>query len=194
MSDERFVDYDRVTDILAPFAGYGHIDPEILKRAADRGTKVHNAIDIILKDNQSIEYDPFHDEKGIEGYLQSFRRFWDKYDPFVLAQEQRLFDQEHAITGKVDLVAVLNNNRVLIDWKTSARFNRTWPLQGAAYASLLEDTDLKVDHVLFVKLSKKGDEPEIFEFDANQYLGQFDTCLWCYREFFKNMLIPIFED
>lgn len=189
MSDERFEGYDRVTDVLSPFSGYGKIDPMILERAAARGDRVHKAIDEIISDlGNWISHD------GIEGYMQSFYKFWDAMEPFILSHEQRYFSKDIAITGKIDLLAKINGKRVLIDWKTSSQFNHTWPLQGAAYALLLKEQEVEFDSVLFVKLLKNGNGPDAFEFDPKEYSEDFNKCLWAYRKFFKNMKIPTFED
>ena len=189
MSDERFEEYDRVTDVLSPFSGYGKIDPMILDRAAARGTRVHNAIHEIITD-----LGEWTDTGGIEGYLKSFSSFWDSHEPFVLQQEQRYFDVPNQLTGQVDLIAMVNKERVLVDWKTSSQYNCTWPLQGAAYANLLKAADMNVTKVIFVKLNKDGKDANVYDFEPAQYLEDFNKCLWAYRKFFRKMKIPTFED
>ena len=65
--------YTRVTEVLAPFSGMDKIPPEILQRASERGTKVHEICDAIISGMGCPEI-----QDNLQGYIDSFKKwgFW----------------------------------------------------------------------------------------------------------------------
>ncbi len=178
----------RITDALSPYTGYGKVDPEVLENAGRRGTRVHEWIDDYIKG-----IDGWNEDSGIGGYLESFKLFWYAFNPKPIIKEQRFYNEEHMITGQVDLIAEIADKRVLIDWKTSSSVNKTYPIQAAAYASIIKP-DYIVDSVLIVRLDKDGLAGRLTEVNPQEHIDMFFKCLEIYREFFKNQKIPTFED
>lgn len=196
MTDERFEGFDRISDVLGAFSGYGKIDPLVLQNAADRGTSVHKAIYAMLNDLGCWE-----ERTDINGYIISFEKFWDDHKSPICATEERLFCHDLKITGAYDLIIKKTNpvtgcDNILIDWKTSTAPQKTWPLQGAAYTWLARKAGYAVDGCWFVKLDKLGREPKVFDYSSEyeENIKKFMACLDIYRTFFKDQKIPSFED
>ena len=99
----------RVTQVLGPFAGYGHIEKPVLDWAAARGTMVHGYCNCIIKglpDIDDIVITERHtdDEKKMitqaKGYVNSFRK-WLPVEKHITLPD-RFEDHELGITGECD--------------------------------------------------------------------------------------------
>jgi len=176
----RMEKYTRVTDILFPFSGIRNIDPNILKRAAERGTKVHNICDAIIS-NPYMGMPPLEDE--MKGYIDSFLA-WKGEKEFI-EKPSRFYSEDHLITGECDAVYKSSDGLVLVDFKTSASEGNTWFLQGSAYSYLANKQGYEIKKIEFVKLDKKGKVAKVFEYKEDFTL--FLKCLEIYRKFFKNV-------
>ena len=64
---------------------YRAVDPDVLERAARRGTAIHNAVENFAK--FGIEDIP----PAYAGYFQAFREWWELRQPEVLATECRVY-------------------------------------------------------------------------------------------------------
>lgn len=170
-------EYLRVTEILNPFSGYALIDPDVLQRAADRGTKVHEHLNCILKDVGLWGLDQCH-----RGYIDSARYFIDEIKD-VHATEQRFFDDNLMITGQCDLICEYQSKKTLVDWKTSYAINKTWNAQGSAYANMARSSGYNIEQVIFVKLSKDGKDPQIVY--VKEDYEEFITLYKIYNKYLK---------
>ena len=170
-------DYTRVTDVFFPFSGLKDIDHQILQRAADRGTLVHNICDAIIADI-GIPSIP----KEAKGYIKSFE-LWATGKEF-LPKPDRFFCDDLMLTGECDGLYKEGDKIILFDLKTPAAESKTWPLQGSAYCYLAEKEGIHIDRLEFVKLSKDGQEPIVFVYEYN--FEMYLHCLHTYRYFFKH--------
>jgi len=120
-----------VTQCFLPYLSWDHITPAVLTNAADRGSRVHQA----LADEINGEFTVV--DADIKGYVAAGRKFLEMVDETVLV-EQRLTSDVHQFTGQVDLVCRIKGDKclTLVDWKTSATLSKSWPLQLAAYGHL----------------------------------------------------------
>lgn len=171
--------YTRVTTVLSPFSGLSHIDPVILQRAADRGTAVHLLCDAYIEGFGV----PMVSER-ISGYYSSFEQWADgkKFHP----KPERFYDDDRMLTGECDAIIETDQGLTLIDFKTSAKEGKTWPLQGCAYAEMAAKLGCNIQAIQFVKLCKDGKEPKIFTYDYNKHLPMWHKCFDVYKEFFSN--------
>lgn len=173
--------YARVSDVLDPLSGYGNIPKHILEAAQIRGTKAHTAIEEFLKGIGTWGAD----EQTL-AYVESAKLFW-KPEYEVLCQEQRFYNDKHMVTGKCDIIIKHNDRHILLDWKTSAKENKIWALQGSAYAYLAEEDGYKIDDIWFVKLSKAGAEPEVFKYGNPQKRKElFFYCIEIFNHCFRD--------
>ncbi len=171
-------EYTRVTEVLYPFSGLKCVPPEILKNAAERGTKVHEICDALIE-----QIGMFNIDNKVAGYIESFNHYLP--DKNFIEKPERFFCDEHMITGECDAIYQDRKGLVLVDIKTSAKEGKTWNLQGSAYAYLAKKYEYKITRIEFVKLCKEGKEPKIFvyQYDFQMFL----KCLDVYRKFFNNI-------
>lgn len=185
MSDKKREKYARVTEVLGAFSDIDSTNPYVVAGSA-RGTRVHDAITGILRG-----VGDWSDEQDVL-YMQSFKAWLpDRLRPVLI--EERLFNDDYEITGKVDLIAQLDGATCLFDWKTSVKENCTWPLQLSAYESLL-CKEYSIDKVCVVHLSRDGVPAALIEYKPEDYLAQFLHCLSVYRYFRKDKKRKQVED
>lgn len=150
--------YVRVTTILYPFSGLQNIDPEIVAHAAERGTKVHKICEGIVQGIGEIGVD---DET--KGYVESFKKWWEKGHDVVLLEE-RFWDDELHITGQVDFIINTAEGLAVVDLKTSSQPSPTWEAQGAGYAFLARKSGYDIKKIFFIHLNKYGREAKVYEY------------------------------
>ena len=90
--------YTRVTDALYPFSGLQKVDPFMLKNAAERGTKVHEACSAIINDMGVIDLD-----QKLFGYIKSFQMWRDKEHREIMMAE-RWYCDKYMLTGECDFL------------------------------------------------------------------------------------------
>jgi len=182
---DEFQGCTRVTTVLAPFSGLANIPLSVLNNAAERGTVVHRICEgYIMGYGVSIP-------DQYKGYVDSFLQWYEGKD--FLPNPGRLYDKVNMITGECDAIWDSDDGNHLVDFKTSVREGKTWPLQGVAYKNLLELNGISVDRIIFVKLDKNGLEPTVYEYDYEQHEETWARCLKVYRDFFDCKIIPFEE-
>lgn len=168
-------DYIRVTSVLNPFSGLHKINQEIVKRAAERGSRVHKICDAIMDDLGLLDMD---DE--VSGYISSFEQ-WYKEKIFI-PNPKRFYCDKLGITGECDGI-YQDNGLVLFDIKTPLKESKTWSLQCSAYAYLARLQGFNIKRIEVIKLSKDGKEPTVYQYEDNFDL--FLKCLEIYKHFFN---------
>ena len=124
-----------VTQVLSPFSDFSRIRDDVLQAACDRGTAVHRFCQAYALGAWAIE------PEGLEGYCESFRRWYDLAVDEVVSVEQEYKDEQFGFMGHPDLVAVLKGTGAkaglaVIDYKTPVGKGTTWELQLSAYRHL----------------------------------------------------------
>lgn len=175
--------YLRVSDIIAPFSGIEFIEDRYLIPAADRGKRVHEYIENILKDNTV-----FVAETELQPYVNAFEDFWGKYSCNIAGMsmelEKRLYCEEKSFTGQLDCIITIDDHVFVCDWKTSSKKSISWDIQGAAYKYLLQQNGYQnVDDVLFVQLKKDGTFKTYKCYDHSKHIDIFFKCLELYKFF-----------
>lgn len=182
MSDQ--LSYPRVTEVLHPYTSYNEVPQNILQHAAARGTRVH-AICAGIANGAWITNEAMGEE--CVGYVRSFEQWFDQYVEEVLLVEKRYIDKVLGYTGQIDfLIRAKNGTRCLVDLKTSARPQKTYGIQMAAYSNLLDSEGIMVDRSMLVYLNKIGDEAKVVEASTwHKELHVFKCALTCYKYFHK---------
>lgn len=168
--------YVRVTQTLYPFSGLDKIDPVVLQKAADRGTRVHKICEAIVDGLGEFGVD---DET--RGYVESFKLWWEEGHT-VIKMEERFWDDKLYLTGQVDLIIQTNDGLAIVDLKTSSRPSKTWAAQGAAYAYLAKNAGYDIKKIYFLHLNKNGKEPKLIEYPVDDSF--FLACLRVFLHFF----------
>jgi hypothetical protein len=175
--DQRFYShkgefYPSVTHVLSYFPkgkffedwlkDVGHNADFIAKKAAEEGTQVHTLAE------KYLEGEELHwlDERGNAKYslkvwqmFLKFVEFWETVKPKLIASEMHLFSETHKIAGTCDLVVEINNQKWLLDIKTSNSLHTSYDLQTSVYAKCYEErTGETIDRtgVIWLKSSKRG--------------------------------------
>lgn len=170
------MDFQRVTEILYPFSGLKHVDPQVLENAAVRGTKVHKACEAIVEGLGEWNIEPEH-----RGYIESFKSWWGKGRK-VLSVEERFYCERLGVTGQVDLIVEEPDGVYIVDLKTSASESKSWLLQGSAYSYMAKKKGYPIEKIMFLKLLRDGRVPKQFYYEENMQL--FEECLNVYRYFY----------
>lgn len=171
--DELFVD-DAVKRSMAR--------PDKLKdAAADLGTRVHAAIDAIIKGEK---YEKTPDiETGVNAFLA-----WRKEKGIEIVQsEVRVFSKELEVAGCVDAIGRnKDGGLVVLDWKTSRGVYLEMAYQVGGYAlcleELLDDTVAEAWIIRFPKNKEDGIEPEPYKVnDLFMAMNGFTLCRSLFR-------------
>ncbi len=126
--------YYRVTEVLQPFSDFDHIPEKNVKRAADRGQRVHDYCSAYALGGTIIDVDI-----DCKPYFKSFKLWFNEYVTEVHISEQRFYSRGDMLTGKLDLYCFSQSmgGNLIIDIKTPQIYSASWQLQTAAYQRLL---------------------------------------------------------
>ena len=205
-AEDKF--YPSVTSILQYFPkdkffetwikDVGHNADIIMRRAGDEGTQVHQAIEKLVEGeelNWMDEYGNARYNQNVWEMILKFADFWQTYKPTLIASENFLFSDEYEYAGTCDIVCMIDDERWLIDLKTSNTLHTSYDLQVAAYKQAWEEQgNQPIDRagILWLKSSKRGSSKqkgkiqgegwEIKEIvDVNESFESFKTILKLYR-------------
>lgn len=176
------MNYYSVTEVLQPFSDFSKIPPAVLEAASIRGTATHDACANIARGLLVMNTPP-----EVEGYVNSFRRFFDLMVADVLLVEERQVDADFGLHGELDLlIKAKRGENILIDLKTPVSKIKSWRVQLALYRHLCLKNGYKVDRVGSLRLSPEGKIAKFDEYDNQaQDLTIGLQCLNLYRFFQK---------
>lgn len=164
------VEIPSVTTIMEPFSEkvYVTVNDAVLRRAGARGTAVHNAIENYIKfgiEDIAPEY---------ARYFDAFLQWYKDHKVVPYGTEVRLYHKALLYAGTADLLASVDDEDTLIDFKTtSAMSEMLCGLQLEAYKRAYESHEGagKLSKKAILHLSKDG-RYEMFHFNSN------DTEYW----------------
>jgi len=157
-----------VTRLMKPLSDslYGGVNEYALEMAARRGTAVHNAIEnFLLCGIEDIE-------EEYEGYFEAFKSWYEEYKPVVHTTEQKVYHKIMRYAGTGDLIASIDDEKILIDFKTSSVINEMLTgVQLEAYDKAYESHGVHLDGKAILHLCKDG------KYTYRKY-GKNDTESW----------------
>ncbi|HET9680187.1 MAG TPA: hypothetical protein VFP95_06480 [Gammaproteobacteria bacterium] len=160
-----------VTQVLAPLENLSRIDPDILARAADFGTAVHQVTE--LYDNGDLDWASL--DSNLVPYLSGYIRFLSETDAAPLHRELRVASKRYRYAGTLDGIYRMKRAHTLIDIKSGA-VPRTAGLQTAAYENAaLESYGIKVKKRYCLQL--KPDDYRLIPCEGAQDLSIFISAL-----------------
>lgn len=119
-----------VTQCLDRYAGLEAVPADILRRAAEFGTHVHEACHLFNEERLDWEaLDP-----ALRGHVEGWRKFLDDTGAVVLSSECRVVSRRHGFCGTLDARVAWGKSTRLIDIKSTASLPITTGPQTAAYA------------------------------------------------------------
>lgn len=174
----------RVTEILKYFSNFQYVAKDILEKAAARGSSVHGICAGIAK-GAWIPEGMINEE--LRGYVKSFQIWSEAEVSEYLIIEKRFHDEEKNFSGQLDYVVTNKEGETwLVDIKTSASPQKTYPLQMAAYRHLLNNHGVTVRGALIVYLSREGDTPKVHRLEnMSEETHIFMCALDCWHFFNK---------
>ena len=153
-----------VTSIMRPLSDrqYGGINKDTLGNAANRGTQVHQAIEMYLL------YGMDDIPEGLEGYYEAFKNWLP--DIPERQSECKLYHQILRYAGTVDVIYPDDYGVVIVDFKTtSTGIEMLERVQTEAYARIIDSLGLIVTKKVIVHLKSNGTYKEsIYESSDNQ--------------------------
>ncbi len=155
---------------------YGQIDPVTLHKAADRGTRVHEAIELM----DQCGWAPT--EEDTAGYMEAYNRWKSDFEPEIIATEWRGYHRTMFYAGTVDKIVKLpsqGEGMVVVDLKTSSTyFPFLVDVQLAGYAQMLESwPGMKIESTWGLQLKSDGS----YKFHRTQDLSRMKThFMMCY--------------
>jgi len=150
----------------------GHNADLIMRKAGDEGTQTHNAIEELLAGKELNWMDEYGNAKYNElvwGMILKFVDFWEQAKPKLLYTEEFTYSDTHKYAGTTDIIAEIDEEIWLIDFKTSNSLHKTMDMQLAAYVKAIEETkDIKIDRtgILWFKSAKRGPSKKVGEFQG----------------------------
>ena len=147
------VEIPSVSTIMKPLSMslYHGVDDEVMRRAAERGTAVHNAIENYLKFG-IVDIDDEY-----KGYFDAFLSWYTEKDVKPLATESRVYHKTLRYAGTADMPAIVDGKVICIDYKTSASVNKMLTgIQLEGYAKAYESHGVNFDGKAILHLKSNG--------------------------------------
>jgi hypothetical protein len=171
-----------VTTVLSLYSDFSMISPDVLERAAERGSRIHAAC---AAHAQGLWADCYlgSEEKG---YFKSFLDWSSRAVSEFHVIEIELTDTKLGYMGHPDAIVKMIGEAALtvIDYKTPATMSKTWLPQIAAYAHLARVNGFDVRKGFVIRLRKDGGEAIATQVDIDgEPWAAFLNALGAYRYF-----------
>lgn len=171
-----FIDQEGLINWANKIGRQGIDNKDVVTKAADFGTMVHESIEMYLK-NKPVEYPNV--------CLDAFIKWWEglngSHTVKILGQEQALISEFFA--GTYDLLISIDGKPYLVDFKTSNSVGYKYFMQLAAYRYLLYTVKgINIEGCIILQFNKE--EPKYREYTL-QYNNPYDYEFIenCYRAF-----------
>ena len=166
-------EYPRVSEVLAPYTDFSMVPEHVLTKKTEIGKAVHQTCAAIC---QGIWIPAIPLE--CQGYITSFRKWFDAYVEEVIFVEKELNDPVYHFLGHLDFYGKLKRlGLALLDWKIPITLYKQWKVQLSAYKRLLDVIEKPVDVIASLQLNPEGKIPKMTRYeetgaeDFNIFLG-----------------------
>lgn len=148
-----------VSRIMKPLssATYEKIDEEVLRKAAERGTAIHKAIEEYELGNEENELPDIY-----KGYFDGFLKWFELRKPIVLSPEYMMYHKTLLYAGTTDLLCVIDGTPTVVDYKnTTVVYPKMTRIQTEAYIQMLKSHNITFEgkpfeRKIIVQLKKDG--------------------------------------
>ena len=156
---------------------------EVMRAAADRGSKVHKIIENCLSNKQENDLVGNYGELAARMFSQMVPAL-DKIDR-IRALEKGLYSTRFGIAGRVDCIAEYDKELTVIDFKTSTRKrderNETHLVQASFYSLAWEErTGEKVNQIAILTTTEDG-ELDVYRDDPSNHVDRLEEMIEKYK-------------
>lgn len=147
--------------------------PEKLKReASDIGSKIHDWCEKYIRHKlkeKGAELPDFPEESGVQVGVNAFLDWEKEHKVKFLSTERVVYSRKYDFIGKMDIEAIVDKKRVLVDLKSSNGLYNGVRMQTAAYAMAdTEENGKKYEGRWAIRLAKETEEEYIARFKKKQ--------------------------
>ena len=182
-----------ITSLLKNFTPQGILDwreavgeevaNEVMRAAADRGSKVHKIIENCLSNKPENDLVGNYGELAARMFNQMVPAL-DKIDR-IRALEKGLYSSRFGIAGRVDCIAEYDKELTVIDFKTSTRKrderNETHLVQASFYSLAWEErTGEKVNQIAILTTTEDG-ELDVYKDDPSNHVDRLEEMIEEYK-------------
>ena len=182
-----------ITSLLKNFTPQGILDwreavgeevaNEVMRAAADRGSKVHKIIENCLSNKSENDLVGNYGELAARMFSQMVPAL-DKIDR-IRALEKGLYSTRFGIAGRVDCIAEYDKELTVIDFKTSTRKrderNETHLVQASFYSIAWEErTGEKVNQIAILTTTEDG-KLDVYRDDPSNHVGRLKEMIEEYK-------------
>jgi len=182
-----------ITSLLKNFTPQGILDwreavgeevaNEVMRAAADRGSKVHKIIENCLSNKSENDLVGNYGDLAARMFSQMVPAL-DKIDR-IRALEKGLYSTRFGIAGRVDCIAEYDKELTVIDFKTSTRKrderNETHLVQASFYSLAWEErTGEKVNQIAILTTTEDG-ELDVYRDDPSNYVDRLEEMIEEYK-------------
>ena len=156
---------------------------EVMRAAADRGSKVHKIIENCLSNKPENDLVGNYGELAARMFSQMVPAL-DKIDR-IRALEKGLYSTRFGIAGRVDCIAEYDNELTVIDFKTSTRKrderNETHLVQASFYSLAWEErTGEKVEQIAILTTTEDG-KLDVYRDDPSNHIDRLEEMIEEYK-------------
>ena len=182
-----------ITSLLKNFTPQGILDwreavgeevaNEVMRAAADRGSKVHKIIENCLSNKSENDLVGNYGDLAARMFSQMVPAL-DKIDR-IRALEKGLYSTRFGIAGRVDCIAEYDKELTVIDFKTSTRKrderNETHLVQASFYSLAWEErTGEKVNQIAILTTTEDG-ELDVYRDDPSKHVDRLEEMIEEYK-------------
>jgi len=147
---------------------------EISRKAAGRGTKLHNTVEKYLL-NEMTDMKLQTMMPDIKEMFFDMRKIIDENIGDIYGIEQPLYSHKLKLAGRCDCIAEWNGELAIVDWKTASRTKdkdhiQNYFMQATAYAEMFEEITGKAIETIVVAISVQSESPQLFVEKKSKYL------------------------
>ena len=147
---------------------------EISRKAAGRGTKLHNTVEKYLL-NEMTDMKLQTMMPDIKEMFFDMRKIIDENIGDIYGIEQPLYSHKLKLAGRCDCIAEWNGELAIVDWKTASRTKdkdhiQNYFMQATAYAEMFEERTGRAIDTIVVAISVQSESPQLFVEKKSKYL------------------------
>lgn len=147
---------------------YKNVSTSVLNKKAKYGSKVHEAIEILEKNNKIIDLN-IYQQLSIEQYIKLKK----KYDIEVLVQEQ-MISYNYDYCGRFDMIAKIGKDICLCDIKTTAELDEEYLSWQLSYYELATGKTFDKLYAIWLPKKQLGELVEIKRKSKEELLNKLE--------------------